>query len=120
MGFSFDEPEPALNPTFSSTPRNIPRDVPRDIPSAKPSFTADFAVVTTEATGDLAAIHHRTPVMLNTEQAKRWLYTEDPAELEAMMAPDAVMKVRLTEVGEAVNSSRNDGPECTQPITRSN
>lgn len=104
MGFAFDEPAPE----------------PETITAAKtdPTFTADFAVVTTQATGALAAIHHRTPVMLNPEQAKRWLYTTDPAELEAMMAPEAVMKVQLTEVSDAVNSSRNDGPECIKAVKR--
>lgn len=102
MGFAFDEPEQETSAA----------------PKADPEFTADFAVVTTQATGELAAIHHRTPVMLNPEQAKRWLYTTDPAELEAMMAPEAVMKVQLIEVSDAVNSSRNDGPECIKAPKR--
>ena len=104
MGFSFDDPEP--EPDAESTHNETP------------TFTGDFAVVTTQATGELATIHHRTPVMLNTEQAQRWLYTEDLAELEAMMLPEAVMNVRLTEVSEAVNSSRNDGPECVKAVRR--
>ena len=104
MGFSFDEPEANVETTSEKLP----------------SFTGDFAVVTTKATGELATIHHRTPVMLNIEQAKRWLYTEDPAELEAMMKPEAVAPVRIMEVSDAVNSSRNDGPECVQAVKRKN
>jgi len=124
MGFSFDEPMPANDEPSSavasdSTQERTILPNPSGNTKATTNFTGDFAVVTTEATGELAAIHHRTPVMLNTEQAKRWIHTEDPAELEAMMAPDAVMNVRLTEVSEAVNSSRNNGPECVQPLRRS-
>ena len=78
-------------------------------------FTGDFAVVTTEATNAMAAVHHRAPVMLNVEQAKRWLYTHDPAEIESLTAPESIMDVSVRRVSRAVNSSRNDGPECTSP-----
>ena len=68
----------------------------------------------------MADIHHRAPVMLNVEQAKRWLRTEDPAEIESLTAPESIMDVTVRRVSRAVNSSRNDGPECVRPADDEN
>ncbi len=111
MGFAFDEPAESSEPAEPSS-----ETATENALNLTPNFTGDFAVVTTQATGELAAIHHRAPVMLNIEQAIRWLYTEDLAELEALMRPEAIMPVRMSAVGDAVNSSRNDGPECVEAV----
>jgi len=67
---------------------------------ALPSFTGDFAVVTTAATGTMASIHERTPVMLSPDNAARWLDSDDLDEIQSMLVPDSI---------------RNDGPECLAP-----
>ncbi len=100
MGFSFDDPNQEAS---ANTPAATP---------APPLHTGNFAIVTTEAIGPMAQVHHRTPVMLNIAQAKRWLATDDTQEIQAMMQPESVMEVSLRRVSRAVNSTRNDGPEC--------
>jgi len=101
MGFSFDD---ELTPPQAATPKTTE--------AFASNFTGDFAVVTTEASHAMADVHHRAPVMLNVEQAMRWLHTQDPAEIEALTAPESIMDVTVRQVNRAVNSSRNDGPEC--------
>ena len=113
MGFSFDdEPTPAAEASNSNA-KSQDQD-------SQDEFTGDFAVVTTAASSAMADIHHRAPVMLNVEQAKRWLRTEDPAEIESLTAPESIMDVTARRVSRAVNSSRNDGPECVRPADDEN
>lgn len=140
MGFLFDAEPTDTDPTatdfeltdFEPTGAELP-----DVNPAQPdiaraenasqesdkqqlAFTGDFAVVTTEASSVMADIHHRSPVMLNVEQAMRWLYTQDPAEIKSLTSPESVMAVTVRQVSRAVNSSRNDGPECISPAEADN
>ncbi len=121
MGFAFDEPVTAaadeLENARSISVGGAPPGTDLCAPATQSAlpFCADFAVVTTQATGAMAQVHHRTPVMLSIEQAKRWLYSEDVSEVQAMMAPEAIMDVSLHRVSATVNSTRNDGPECSLP-----
>lgn len=121
MGFLFDEPVEPTNRTGSKGARATTEQEAADsnAPNAPPTFSGNFAVVTTEALGDMARVHHRTPVILSVEQAKRWLYSEDLAEIQALMLPESIMDVRLHRVSSAVNSTRNDGPECSLPAAQS-
>ncbi|WP_193105321.1 SOS response-associated peptidase [Brachybacterium sp. FME24] len=84
------------------------------------SFLLSATIITREATGDLAAIHDRTPVMLRRSAVDSWLDTtmddrhaaqqwilQDSALLE-----DATLEVR--EVDPAVGTVGNDGPELLE------
>jgi putative SOS response-associated peptidase YedK len=66
------------------------------------------AVVTTAATGELAAIHDRMPLLLPPQRWQQWLSGHpalDPPE------PDFLSGLELRPVGPAVGNVRNDGPE---------
>lgn len=74
------------------------------------------AVVTVPATGELAHIHDRQPLMLRPEDWDAWL---DPAkgarEASALLMappPDLV----ATPVSTAVNTVANDGPELVREV----
>jgi putative SOS response-associated peptidase YedK len=58
------------------------------------------------------------PVMLMPEDYDRWL---DPAmtidDLRAMLKPYDPALMKSFEVSRAVNSLKNDTPECTEPLT---
>lgn len=115
MGFSFGVEPTDAEPTPedpAQTQTALGEKNSKESDNQKLMFTGDFAVVTTEATSVMADIHHRAPVMLNVEQAKRWLRTQDPAEIESLTSPESVMDVSVRRVSRAVNSSRNDGPQC--------
>lgn len=118
LGFSFDD-EP-LNETSTDTSGNAQGLAQRDAGGAAggddtPLPAGEFAIVTTEASGELARIHHRTPVILNPEQAMRWLVADNANEMKQLMAPETVAEVVIKPVSTAVNSSRVDGPECLLP-----
>lgn len=78
---------------------------------ARPSF----AIVTTEATGPMAAIHHRVPVVIEEADWGKWLGEQGKGAALLMQAPgDAVLK--LARVSTAVNSNRAEGPELIEPV----
>lgn len=85
------------------------------------SFLLSATIITREATGDLADIHDRTPVMLPREQVDGWLDTDMDTKDEAWawvrddahLLDDARLEVR--EVGPAVGKVGNDGPELIEP-----
>jgi len=72
-----------------------------------------MAIVTQEATGALADIHHRTPVHLNEEQMDLWLDTKRVTAKEAMTLIDPLDQVGIKSytVSKRVNNARNEGAE---------
>ena len=75
-------------------------------------------VLTTEATGDLAQIHDRTPLLVPHDHRSAWL---DPADHDPTPLIPLLRKASeglvLTPVSTAVNSVRNNGPELLLPVT---
>jgi len=74
-------------------------------------------VITCPATGRLAAIHDRMPVILPREAAGRWLdpTIEDPDALRALLVPAPDEELDIQPASLLVNSPRNDSPECLTP-----
>ncbi|MEE8487447.1 MAG: SOS response-associated peptidase [Gemmatimonadota bacterium] len=74
------------------------------------------ALVTTEASKDIAEIHLRMPVILNHEQVEPWL---DPHtnldDLAALMRPGQPGRFALHEVSQRVNSVQYDDMACITP-----
>jgi len=85
-------------------------------PDGPPLLTG--LVITCPATGRLASVHDRMPVILDPEAAARWLdpTLDDPAVLRALLVPYADEALELYPVSPLVNSPRNDSPECVQPV----
>ena len=74
-------------------------------------------IVTTEAPADLAAIHHRVPVILEGAALQAWLDTpagETDGLLE-LLAPLAEGTLVADPVATTVNKVANDGPACLEP-----
>ena len=72
------------------------------------------AIVTTAATGRMAEIHHRMPVLLKPEHFGLWLGEEGHGAAVLMKAApdDDLVQYR---VDRAVNSNRASGPELIEP-----
>jgi len=67
------------------------------------------ALLTTEANGKMAAVHHRMPVILTPEQVGPWLDPESSrAALQALLKPLPDAAVTLTPVSKRVNAVRED------------
>lgn len=73
------------------------------------------AMVTTEASGQLAAIHHRMPVLLSDEEMDEWL---DPTVgLPTWISAErSGQEVEIVAVSKRVNSVRNNDDRLLDPI----
>lgn len=65
------------------------------------------AVLSMEATGKLADVHHRMPVVLDPENEASWLETGKVERISEMIAFHPVRKL--------VNSAKAEGPELLEP-----
>jgi putative SOS response-associated peptidase YedK len=84
--------------------------------STSGEVTRSFAIITTRANAEMAAIHDRMPVILDPADWPLWLGEEagDPA---ATLHPLADGALRLWPVSRAVNTPRNNGPTLLEPVT---
>lgn len=74
-----------------------------------------FTILTHDAIGPIAQVHHRMPLMLSPAASKTWLDRGTAAQ--ELIAQSVVHNtVELKPVSRAVNSSRNDGPELLERI----
>jgi putative SOS response-associated peptidase YedK len=75
------------------------------------------AIVTCEPGETVAPIHDRMPVILDQDAEQVWLDPgASPAELLALLVPTDELEV--TEVSDAVNDVRQDGPALIEPPLR--
>ena len=74
-------------------------------------------IITTDANELLRPIHHRMPVILPREHFDAWLdpLLEDRQRLATLLRPYPAPSMVAYPVGSAVNSTRNDGPQCILP-----
>ena len=79
------------------------------------------AIVTTDANKEMAAVHHRAPVIVPPEQFDFWLDCANIGEQEAaslfVRAPEGSMQVY--EISTAVNRVANDSAELLRPYDSS-
>jgi len=72
----------------------------------------EFSIITTEAKGELADIHHRMPVILKEEEINNYLNAQDPMVfLNSHQNPELV----FYEVGRDVNNPSNNHPGLLDP-----
>ena len=73
------------------------------------------AIVTTPANGHMSQIHHRMPLILETEDWPLWL-GEAGKGAALLMTPGKEERLRFHRVDPKVNSNRAEGPELIDPI----
>lgn len=100
-------PQATAGPSAASPPESEP--VP---------MLVTCAVVTTEAVGPLAEIHHRMPLILPPSAWASWLDPDcdDPSQLLAPPPAHLVDTLELRPVSTLVNSVRHNGPELVERI----
>lgn len=87
-------------------------------PSGK--FMQSASIITREAVGELATIHHRMPVMMARDRWSDWLDTQktNVHELQDLMnCPKPGANLHSVPVSDAVNKVVNNGPQLAIPIT---
>jgi putative SOS response-associated peptidase YedK len=75
-------------------------------------------IITTDANKEVASVHDRMPVILESDALERWI---DPSaaerdELEALLRPAEAGTLSLVPVDRRVGSVRNDDPGLIAPI----
>jgi putative SOS response-associated peptidase YedK len=74
------------------------------------------ALLNTHATGVLATIHPRSPVILSPSDWDRWLDPETPVnDAQALLVPPPDDLLVMRPIGKAVNAVRHDGPHLWDP-----
>ncbi len=79
-----------------------------------PSFT----VITTIPNELIEKIHHRMPVILSEKNYDQWLDADykETDKLKKLLVPFAAAKMEAFPVSKYVSNSKNEGPECMDPI----
>lgn len=75
------------------------------------------AIVTGPANGQMAAIHHRSPVVVPPEAFDAWLDpSAESATVQTLMRPPPDDFFEMFRLGAGVNKVANDGPEVQEPF----
>jgi len=70
-----------------------------------------FTIITTEANSFMQPIHDRMPVILEKENEKTWLLSNNPEEILQLLKPYPSSDIDAYPVTKLVNSPKNQGPE---------
>lgn len=75
-----------------------------------------YAILTTDASPDLAAIHHRMPLALEPEEAETWVDEgASRGNLQNLIRPAPRGRFEAYPVSTYVNRPANEGPQCIEP-----
>lgn len=73
-------------------------------------------IITVAANDLVRPLHERMPAILRPEEYGAWLDPKTPlSQVQALLRPYPAEEMEVVRVGQAVNSPRNDGPECVAP-----
>ena len=72
-----------------------------------------YAIVTTPANAEMAALHDRMPLVLERKQWSAWL-GEIAGDPRGMLQPAPTGTLRMWPVSEAVNSVHQNAPELAR------
>ncbi len=76
------------------------------------------AILTTRASADLSAIHHRMPVVIKPEDFTRWLdcKSQEPRHVADLLEPVEPGYFTAVRVSDKVNKVANCGPDIQEPL----
>ena len=74
-----------------------------------------FTILTTTPNSLMSPIHNRMPVILREDEYDRWVGKEHTTDL---LRPFDAAGMEAYKVSSAVNSPKNDNPECVQPVSK--
>ncbi|XP_071750765.1 abasic site processing protein HMCES [Centroberyx gerrardi] len=81
----------------------------------EPLYT--YSVITVDASSNLQDIHHRMPAILEGEEEVRgWLNFGEVKSLDALKLLQSKNTLTFHPVSSIVNNSRNNSPQCLQPV----
>jgi putative SOS response-associated peptidase YedK len=75
------------------------------------------SLITTEANELMAPIHDRMPVILAESAYDRWLDLDEPvSDLQSLLKPFPANELAAYPISTYVNSPKNQGPKCIEPV----
>jgi putative SOS response-associated peptidase YedK len=76
------------------------------------------SIITTDANELMQQVHHRMPVIVDPADYGRWLDRDqqDPKGVVDLLKPFPAERMQLVALSTLVNSSRNEKPECVEPL----
>ena len=77
--------------------------------------TETFAIITTNASPDVAPVHQRMPLILTSDQYDDWL--ADTTKAEAIIAAPCPVKLDSYIISNLVNKATNEDPKCIEPLS---
>jgi putative SOS response-associated peptidase YedK len=82
------------------------------------SIVKSCTIITTQASESFSEIHHRMPVILNSEIYEPWLDSQnhDLDELKNILKRESITELVSYPVSKQVNSASNNNPACIEPI----
>jgi len=82
------------------------------------SIYKSCTIITTQASESFSEIHHRMPVILNSEIYEFWLDSQnhDLDELKNILKREIITELVSHPVSKQVNSVRNNDPACIESI----
>ena len=82
------------------------------------SIYKSCTIITTQASESFSEIHHRMPVILNSEIYEPWLdsQNQDLDELKNILKREIITELVSHPVSKQVNSVRNNDPACIESI----
>jgi len=77
-------------------------------------------LLTTSANAEVAAVHHRMPVILSPDDYAHWLDhgNRDPQQLQSLLRPLPDGQLSAYAVSTRVNSAAHDDPQCIAPLSQ--
>jgi putative SOS response-associated peptidase YedK len=90
---------------------------PHAEPSPEGEEITSFTIITTEAQGVVARLHHRMPVILTPALEDAWLDTSltDSRHISDMLDQNAGVSLDAYPVSRRVNAARDDDPALIEP-----
>ena len=87
-------------------------------PSPSGEMLRSCVIITTQANPFMARIHHRMPVILDSDRGAAWLAPDlaSPQELLAQLPPYPEGALASHAVSKQVNSPAFDSPACIEPV----
>jgi putative SOS response-associated peptidase YedK len=80
----------------------------------EPVSIISFAILTCEPNSLVAPLHDRMPAILRPEDYQRWVFDDCEAAMKAV-GPYPAQVMHAQQLGQDINSSRNEGPELLRP-----
>lgn len=76
-------------------------------------------ILTTQANGEIAEIHHRMPVVIALGDMERWLdcINFEPRDVAELLSPPDPDFFEAIPVGDKVNKVANSGPDIQEPVS---